>query len=202
MIHPAAQILSWMILTLALQLAQPLLLAALGALLLALSLRFSAAKLQQLLRRTRWIMLSLLVIYAYSSPGQPLLESLAAYSPSREGLLDGAMQLGRLFCALAALALLLTRLDRAQLISGIYTLIRPLAYLGIERQHLAVRLALTLHYAESGMLERGAWRDRLRQMLAPPTVEPGVIELPVFPLTLRDFFAPAVSLLLLIAVLS
>ena len=46
----------------------------------------SRHKFIQLLRRTRWIMLSLLLIYAYTTPGQPLLGSLGAFSPTREGL--------------------------------------------------------------------------------------------------------------------
>lgn len=199
MLHPAAQILLWIFLTLALQLAQPLLLAGLGVGLFVAALLMAAGKLRQLLRRTRWIMLSLLVIYAWTTPGIPLIESLPALSPTTDGIQDGALQLGRLFCALAALAILLTRLDTEQLISGLYGLCRPLGFFGLARDRLAVRLALTLHYAESAMLNReSGWRASLERMLEPVEVAPGVIELPHFDVGVRDAIALSVGLALLV----
>ena len=93
--HPAAQILTWCLLVAIMQVL------ALGALLMAAGLILLAAfvisrhKFIQLLRRTRWIMLSLLLIYAYSTPGQALSDALGMFSPSREGLADGVLQLER-----------------------------------------------------------------------------------------------------------
>ncbi|WP_051937807.1 CbiQ family ECF transporter T component [Ferriphaselus sp. R-1] len=199
MLHPAAQILLWIILTLALQLAKPALLLGLGTVLLLLAMWAAADRLRQLLRRTRWIMLTLLVIYAWTTPGIPLLENLPAFSPTLEGVQDGALQLGRLFCALAALAILLTRLDTPQLISGVYWLCWPLRFLGLARDRLAVRLALTLHYAESAMFSRKAgWRGSLEEMLAPATVAPGVIELPHHRVGARDGVALGAGVLFLL----
>ena len=121
----------------------------------------------QLVRRTRWIMLSLLLIYAYSTPGQALPESLGAFGPTREGLADGVLQLVRLLAALAGLAILL-RLHRQQLISGLYTLFAPLQWLELSRERFAVRLALTLHYAEVAMLRgKGNWQDVLNGLFEP-----------------------------------
>src|SRR5665811_1936797 len=89
--HPAAQILAWCLLVAAMQvLTLGTLLVSAGFIFL-LALLVSAHKLMQLLRRTRWIMLSLLLIYAYSTPGQPLLDALGVLSPSREGLGDGVL---------------------------------------------------------------------------------------------------------------
>jgi energy-coupling factor transport system permease protein len=200
MLHPAAQILLWIFLTLALQLARPVILVGLGAALLFAALWLAAGKLRQLLRRTRWIMVTLLAIYAWTTPGQPLIEAMPGYSPSLEGLQDGALQLGRLFCALAALAILLTRLETRQLIGGVYWLCKPLAVLGMARDRLAVRLALTLHYAESAMFDREAgWRDSLERMLKPVEPAVDVIELAHFRMTARDggVLAGAVLLLLI-----
>lgn len=185
--NPAIQILLWIILTIALQLVKPVLLLALGMLLLAVAFAISAARLRLLLRRTRWIMFSLLLIYAYATPGDALFMQLGSFSPTREGLLDGLLQLGRLLCALAALAVLLTRLDQQQLVGGLYTLAYPLRYLGLSRERIAVRLALTLHYAESAMLDTAAdWRGAIEQMLAPARARQDSIELHAVPVTLRD----------------
>ncbi len=165
--HPAAQILTWCLLVATMQvLTFTVLLGAAGTVLL-LAFALSRHKLWQLLRRTRWIMFSLLLIYAYSTPGQPLVEALGTLSPVREGLFDGVLQLARLLAALAALAILLDRLHRQQLIAGLYTLFAPLQWLGLSRERLAVRLALTLHYAEVVMLRAHSWQDTLRSLFVP-----------------------------------
>ena len=163
--HPAAQILTWCLLVAIMQvLAFGALLIAGGLILLA-AFVISRHKFILLLRRTRWIMLSLLLIYAYSTPGQPLSDALGIFSPSREGLVDGVLQLARLLAALAGLAILLDRLHRLQLIAGLYTLFAPLQWMGLSRERLAVRLALTLHYAEVAMLrEAHTWQDILRSL--------------------------------------
>ena len=186
--HPAAQIMTWCLLVATMQaLAPGALLIAAGLILLA-ALMFSGHKYIQLLRRTRWIMLSLLLIYAYSTPGQPVLDALGMFSPSREGLTDGLLQLTRLLAALASLAILLDRLHRQQLIAGLYTLFAPLQWLGLSRERLAVRLALTLHYAEVAMLrETHTWKDALRSLFEPNGVtDDRKLELPLSRFSVAD----------------
>ncbi len=99
--HPAALILTWCLLVAIMQfLSHEMLLVSAGFVFL-FALLLSSRKLLQLLRRTRWIMLSLLLIYAYTTPGMPLMDALGMFSPSREGLDDGVLQLTRLLAALA-----------------------------------------------------------------------------------------------------
>lgn len=185
-IHPAAQILTWCLLVATAQgLSLGVLLAAAGMVLL-LALSVSAHKLMQLLRRTRWIMLSLMLIYAYSTPGQPLFDALGLLGPSREGLIDGLLQLIRLLVALAGLAILLDRLHRQQLIAGLYALFAPLQWLGLSRERLAVRLALTLHYAEVTMLRAQTWQDTLRSLFEPHGETTRQIELPLYRFGVND----------------
>lgn len=164
--HPAAQILTWCMLIVALQVLVPgALLAASGSILLGAFL-VSGRRFVLLLRRTRWVMLSLLLIYAYSTPGLALFHDLGMLSPTREGLTDGILQLTRLLASLAALAILLEHLHRDRLISGLYTLFAPLQWLGMSRERMAVRLALTLHYAEVTMLRGSSdWPATLRGLL-------------------------------------
>ena len=89
--HPAVQILVWMLLALLAQRLQPLALLVLAALLFGLALRLCRKQLLSLLRRTRWILFSLLLIYAYTTPGAALWSMFGVVSPSREGLLDGLL---------------------------------------------------------------------------------------------------------------
>ena len=157
--HPAVFILLWVFLAIALQTLSAMTLLLVGVPLLLAAYALSAARLRTLLHRTRWILLSLLLIYAYATPGVALWESLAQFSPTYEGVIDGLLQLNRLVFALAALAILLGLLSQQQLISGLYVLGYPLRYIGLSRARVAVRLALTLHYAESAMLGTAAnWR--------------------------------------------
>jgi energy-coupling factor transporter transmembrane protein EcfT len=202
--HPAAQILTWCMLVATMQALAPVaLLVAAGSVLLG-AFVISRHKFLQLLRRTRWIMLSLLLIYAYSTPGQPLSEAFGLFSPSREGLVDGVVQLVRLLAALAGLAILLDRLHRLQLIAGLYTLFAPLQWIGISRERLAVRLALTLHYAEVAMLrDKHAWQNTLHGLFEPHGETGGDkhLELPLFRFVLSDVMLLGGALLLLVVAL-
>lgn len=194
--HPAAQILTWCLLVATMQALTPGVLLAVAGLILLSAFVVSGRKFTQLLRRTRWIMFSLLLVYAYSTPGQALTSALGMFSPSREGLIDGVLQLTRLLVALAGLAILLDRLHRQQLIAGLYTLFAPLQWLGLSRDRLAVRLALTLHYAEVTML-RGShtWQDTLHSLFEPHGETTRQMELPLYR------FAPCDALLLCSALL-
>lgn len=185
-LHPATKILVWCVLVAMLQFLTPSLLFIAAACVMLSAFALSRHKLLQLIRRTRWIMLTLWLIYAYSTPGQPLSESLEFFSPSIEGLQDGGLQLMRLLAALAGLAILLERLHRQQLIAGLYGLFLPLKLLGLSRERLAVRLALTLHYAEVAMLRTPSWQDSLNSLFEPHLAVSRELELPVFRFSLGD----------------
>lgn len=195
--HPATQILGWCLLVAIMQALLPVPLSIVAGSILLCAFALSRHKFIQLLRRTRWIMLSLLLIYAYTTPGQPLLGSLGAFSPTREGVSDGAMQLARLLAALAALAILLDRLHRQHLIAGLYILFIPLRWLGLSRERAAVRLALTLHYAEVVMLRGAGWQETLRSLFEPHGEPIRQMELPLHRFTLADLALLAGGLIML-----
>jgi energy-coupling factor transporter transmembrane protein EcfT len=196
--HPSAQIITWCLLVVMMQALTlgNLLIAA--SLILLCTLAISGHKFIQLMRRTRWIMLSLLLVYAYSTPGQPIVDGLGMFSPSREGVIDGVLQLTRLLAALAGLAILLDRLHRQQLIAGLYTLFAPLRFLGVSRERVAVRLALTLHYAEVAML-RGThtWQDNLRSLFEQHDEAGKQMELTLYRFGASDILLVGFALLLL-----
>ena len=197
--HPAALIFLWVCLTIVMQSLHASALLLVGVPLLIAAFALCAARLFTLLRRTRTIMLSLLLIYAYATPGAALWASLGQFSPTYEGLIDGALQLCRLIFALAGLSVLLGLLSQQQLIGGLYTLAYPLGYLGLSRERVAVRLALTLHYAETAMLDTKInGRASIGQMLAAPRpLGGGSIELHTTPFTLRDGLLLILSCVLL-----
>ena len=117
----------------------------------------------RLLRRSRWLMLVLLITYAYTLPGQPLWPDLGWMSPVAEGLQQGAVRILRLALMLLGLAVLLASTERSRLIYGLYVLARPLTYQGFDRRAFAVRLGLTLEYVEHAP-KATKWLDALRQL--------------------------------------
>jgi energy-coupling factor transporter transmembrane protein EcfT len=200
--HPAAIILLWLFLAIALQSLNVLALLCAGFMLTAVALRLSASRLYTLLRRTRWIMISLLLIYGYVTPGESLWAQAGSLSPTQEGLFDGLLQLGRLVFALAGLSIVLSLLTQQQLMGGIYALAHPLRHLGISSERIAVRLALTLHYAEFAMLDTAdGWRNSIARMIEPPQAAHHEIELHAAPLTPRDGLLIAAGSILLALVL-
>lgn len=168
--HPAIQILIWMSLSITAQaLAAPGLML-MTAVLFIVAARLGSRQLFSLIRRTRWILFSLLLVYAYSTPGVALVAELGRYSPTLEGLADGLMQLGRLLVMLSGLAILLSLLTQEQFISGIHTLAFPLNWFGGSRERVAVRLALTLQYAEPAMRDTAAdWKQAIGTALQLPS---------------------------------
>jgi energy-coupling factor transporter transmembrane protein EcfT len=195
--HPAMQILVWVLLAVLVQHLQPIVLMGVTFALFALALSLCSKQILGLVRRTRWILISLLLIYAYTTPGTALWFQLGITSPTREGLLDGSLQLGRLLSVLSGLAILLELLPKPQLISGLYTLAYPLRWFGLSRERIAVRLALTLEYAESAMRDTANdWRSTIRDAMQPSASGAEHIEL-----KLQPFRAVDVLLLVCAAVL-
>jgi energy-coupling factor transporter transmembrane protein EcfT len=157
--------------------------------LLLLSLRRCASRFILLLRRTRWVLFSVFMIYAYATPGDALWPHLGVLSPVAAGVEDGLVQLLRLLVVLSGLSLLLSLMSQTQMISGLYSLFRPLRYFGVPSERAVVRLALTLDYAESALRDTADnWRGRVEQMLLPVQAVPGYIELHITPFVLRDWF--------------
>jgi energy-coupling factor transport system permease protein len=185
--HPVTQITLWICLAILVQTLQSTVLPILAVALVFLAFKAHSKRLLTLLRRTRWILLSLMVIYAFMTPGVALWSLPYIPNPTREGLLDGLMQLSRLVCVLAGLSILLTSLSQERLISGLYVLAYPLRFIGLSRERIAVRLALTLQYAERAMQETAKdWRSGIERALEPENETIAEFALPMQRLTWID----------------
>lgn len=146
-LHPAHRLCCWLLAVIAIQCltGMPLLLVLGASLLLG---RAILARWLRLLRRARWLLLTLLLVVAWGVAGEPLWELGALPAPTYEGLSDAANQLGRLLLVLAAVAALLETTPINRLMSGAHVLLRPLRCFGLEVDRAVVRLSLALHYAE------------------------------------------------------
>ena len=199
--HSAMKIFVWVLLVLMAQRLQPIALLVMCGVVSGAAIALSADKLLVLVRRTRWIMASLLFIYAYTIPGKAFLPFLGLFSPTYEGLLDGVLQLGRILTVLSSLAVLLELLTSEQLISGLYTWAYPLRYFGLSRERIAVRLALTLQYAENAMSETARdWRSTIADSLNPEAEAGTHVALELQPIGTLDVFLMVAIVAVLIGV--
>jgi energy-coupling factor transport system permease protein len=144
--------------------------------------------LRLLVRRSRWLLLTMLVMFGWLTPGTPLPGIPGA---SQEGLLLAADNIARLLIALATLALLLKALNPPELVAGLRSLLAPLALPGFSRDRIAVRLALTLHEVEA---------SRNGESNEPARVA-GTLVLPSFVAGATDFFLGGLSSALLLGAL-
>ena len=166
-IHPTTLFLAWIALAVAVPWFS---VAALGATSTMLVLGAWAVGIHacwHLVRRTRVLFIALILLYAFATPGTPLFAGWN--TPTQEGLLAGTLQAWRLLLVIMALTILLVRLNREQLLAGIYVLLAPFKPLGLPLERIAVRLWLTLQYAESGaVLTSVSLRERWEAALTQP----------------------------------
>lgn len=152
---------------------------AVNCLALALARRHFVA----ILRRSRWLLLTMLVLFGWMTLGTPVPGLPGA---TREGLLLALDNIGRLLIAIAVVALLLSRLSPLALVTGLRSLLAPLAPLGDFRDRLSVRLMLTLQVVDAVPTDDEA-------MAAPVSR----LQLPAAGISLADYLAAGGSLSLL-----
>lgn len=112
-----------------------------------------------LLRRCRFLILALCILYACFTPGEALWGGfLSALAPSREGVVLAAQHMARLLALLAMLAFLLKKLALPDLLAGTMSLLQPLRIIGLVPARAALRLALVLDLLQRQGSVRG-WRE-------------------------------------------
>lgn len=95
------------------------------------------------LRRIRWLLLSIVVIYLWVAP-EPAVAGRPGYLPSWGELEIALQRSGVLLVLVVAVELLRHRAGAQQVAAGLVMLLRPLALFGVRVEVFARRLALTL----------------------------------------------------------
>ncbi len=183
-IHPASLLLAWLSLALALQWFPLAALLGLAALIFPLASWRAGTRFRLLLRRARWLLLSIVILFALATPGSALPGAAGALGLTHEGAQLAAAHVLRLTLLLGLLAMLLEQLGIPALIAGLYTLLAPLGR-SRRRSQMALRLLLVLEYVEQGRVQR---RDDAQQgwryWLDPQTTTTGAHAVPD---TLTDY---------------
>jgi len=113
-----------------------------------MALLSQASLLRRMLYRSRWLLLTLLLIFAFTTPGEYLEWWYFSIAPTYEGISLGTLQAGRLIIMLTGLSILLGTTQRDALMAGIFPLLSPLRRIGLSPERFTARLWLTIHYVE------------------------------------------------------
>lgn len=158
--HPGAALFLWSALVVLLQTVSGLVLVGMAGLSLLAAGVAGLGSLRRLVRRIRFLLLAILILFAWMTPGQAAIPYWTVLGPSREGLLLAAEHGLRLLGVVSLVALLLGWGGRDFVVSGLYALMAPSRLVGLSRDRLAVRLLLVLRHAEQA--EPKTWRHWLK----------------------------------------
>jgi len=98
----------------------------------------------QHLKRLKWFLLSILLVYLWFTPGQAIFPAFPVLSPSYEGLKLGAERVIALIYMVFALHILIKSIATDRIIEAILWLLEPIRWIGLSHKVLAVRISLTL----------------------------------------------------------
>ncbi|MDR1424666.1 MAG: energy-coupling factor transporter transmembrane protein EcfT [Azoarcus sp.] len=156
--HAGSILLLWVLAVLLVQMVEGIPLALAVSASLALALVFARAHCLRLVKRVRILLLAILVLFAWSTPGEAIFIDWPRLSPSREGVLYALVHGGRLLAVVCWVAILLARMSADRLVGGLYALARPLAVVGVSAERVALRLLLVLRYVDEARASGRDWR--------------------------------------------
>ena len=100
------------------------------------------------LRRLKWLLVSIFLVYGLSTPGEYVPHMPEIIALTKEGCFYGLAQISRLLIAVATLSILFATSTITQLMSGLHMLLSPLSLFGLDTNRFTARLMLTLDYVE------------------------------------------------------
>ncbi|MGE5468122.1 MAG: hypothetical protein ACM3Y9_11935 [Ignavibacteria bacterium] len=159
MFHPATLLFAWAAFALVLS-GLPLdVLAWLLIPVLILTAAGARTRALALLRRARWLLLSIACLFAFATPGLLVPGLPGRLGMTQDGLVLAGEHVSRLLVLLTTLALMHERLGTRGFVGGLYGLLLPLSRWHGLRERIVVRLMLVIEFVESG--NGGGWRHWL-----------------------------------------
>lgn len=146
--HPFVKILTFTFMVLLMNFIHGKLLFCLCLLVVCLAMLLEFKYFIVVIKRMRLFFVSIFIIYAFATPGEYLEFFSTNFILTYEGLGLGFVQIEKLVISLAALSLLLSTNSKEELMVGLYMLLSPLKFLGINADRFAARLLLTFEYVE------------------------------------------------------
>lgn len=180
--HPATFLVGWISLVLLVQSFSLTGVSLLAILVLIVAWAVAPARTLLLIRRTRWLLFSIFLLFAFGTPGERLEGAFGELGITHEGLLLATEHAVRLVLTLASLAAVHQRLGTDGLMAGLYWMLAPLAPLRSLRDRIVVRLMLVIEYVE--LPGERSWRTWLS---GDERSGPDVLPLSILPATILDW---------------
>jgi len=98
----------------------------------------------RMLRRMRWLFLSILIVYFWFTPGTPLWSAHGWAVPTREGAVAGAERIAALALMVFGVSLLGATTPRRSLLGALHWVSGPVRWLGLAPERLALRIVLVM----------------------------------------------------------
>lgn len=192
-LHPATRIFLWVSLIIGQSYLLGLSLYVLAIILFVYAFSPKGVFARRIFWRSRFLLVTLLLVYPWSTPGVYIFKSLGGVSPSYEGWHLAAQQLLRTGVVLVGLGWAQGGLAMDKRLESILFWLMPLRYLGLPIERFVIRLALTLqllevtprHTSWSGW--RVAWQEVM--MSQSSSSSNGEITVEIAPLTRIDYWA-------------
>lgn len=140
----------------------------LAAVVVACALMLARSRIRKSFPRLKWLFIAVLGIYAWTTPG--IYVWPIWFSPTVAGLASGFEQCVRLLIVVASLQIMLTYLDKNDIVSGLYYMMRPFELFGLNAKSLALRLALTINDAEWLIEQKNTFAELLQALMQPSVV--------------------------------
>lgn len=157
------------------------------------SLCHARARAVRLLRRVRVLLLAIVVLFAWFTPGTRVIVDLPSLSPTLEGLMLAFEHVGRVVVVVLCVALLMASFSASRLVGALYALLRPFERFGLPAGTIAVRTLLVLELVEGR--PAGGWRTWLTPGDEVRDATP--VLMPVEPFRGRDWIILALGIALL-----
>ncbi|GAA5161348.1 hypothetical protein [Viridibacterium curvum] len=120
--------------------------------------------LRRMLWRSKWIFLSILILFSWQTPGRAVLVDFWRLSPSVEGVLLSVEHAARLAGMIGVIVILMSRLQLADWVAALHVLVAPCRWLGICTDRFSVRLTLVLEAVSTERPRRPTWHEVLTTM--------------------------------------
>ncbi|KAA3649861.1 MAG: hypothetical protein DWQ11_18070 [Proteobacteria bacterium] len=158
-LHPAAMLTLWAGVAVFIQALSPPVVwfAAVG--LAALAGWIDLARTLKLIRRIRVLLIVIILMFGFATPGTAVLPTWTVANPTWDGLSLGATQAARLLAMVSLVAVLLARMPIARLVLALHVLAQGLRPLGVSPDRVAVRLSLVLAELDGPKLQWRRWLD-------------------------------------------
>ena len=146
-VHPVVRLITFIVFAAVMGIARPELLA-IGTFLLVVAYMLAGLAVLHgffiLTRRIRWLLISIVVVYGWWTPGEPVIPVLGGLSPGLAGLQAGGLRVWMLLVMVAGINLVLESMERQDLLMAIMRLLGPLRIAGISPARVSVRMILVL----------------------------------------------------------